>query len=93
MGQSKSRVKDLVTGDLVSHLLYGKEWIGIIISFKEDSIVDRGLHNEKALVQIQPGTAYEGFFKNKVTSKNMITPDLGYVSTNWLFRLELVNKT
>ena len=57
MEQSKSKVKDLVIGDLVTHVLYGKEWIGIILGFKpRDKKTNPDSRSEKTLVQIQPGT-------------------------------------
>lgn len=90
MEQSKSKIKDLVIGDLVTHVLYGKEWIGIILGFKpRDEKTNLDSRSEKTLVQIQPGTKYEGFFKNRVAKKDSINPNLGYVTTNWLFKIEI----
>ena len=34
MVQNTSAVKDLSTGDLVTHVLYGKEWVGVVLGFK-----------------------------------------------------------
>lgn len=87
MAQKSSRVKDLKAGDLVTHILYGREWIGIIISFKEDKDI-KDKHSERALVQIQPGTKYELFFEEKVIKKHKVSPSLGYVSTSWLFKIK-----
>ena len=86
MQTSKSRVKDLKVGDLVTHLLYGKEWVGIVLGFREDEN-PKTLHNEKTLVQVQPGTQHEFFFRKNVSKKNRISDNMGYVSTNWLFKL------
>ena len=89
MDQSTSRVKDLKVGDLVTHVLYGREWIGVIISFLSDggpSYYDS--KGEKALVQIQPGTKHDGFFDKIVARTNRVKDNLGYVSVNWLFKLE-----
>ena len=90
MGQSKSQTKELAVGDLVTHVLYGKEWGGRDLDFKTD---DGPLHarNEKALIQIQPGTRFENFFKTKVAPENKINDNLGYVTTNWLFKIEVKN--
>ncbi len=90
MDQSTSRIKDLSIGDLVTHVIYGKSWIGIILGFMQDenSMDSRG---EKALVKIQPGTKHEGFFKNKVASQYRMTDNIGFVTTNWLFKMELKN--
>ena len=74
-------------GDLVSHALYGKEWVGLIIDFVviDDLEPDP---KEKALVQIQPGTKHEGFFRDRMQAKSKVTDNLGYVSIHWLFKLE-----
>jgi hypothetical protein len=87
MVQEKSKTKDLSTGDLVTHVLYGKEWIGMIISFKETP-GKAGGHKEKALVQIQPGTKYDGFFRSRASKLNRVGPNLGFISINWLFKME-----
>ena len=88
MAQNTSKVKDLSIGDLVTHLLYGEEWVGVILGFKsgEYEKLPRG---EKSLVQIQPGTKYEGFFSRNVSSKDKLNDNLGYVTTNWLFKIEI----
>ncbi len=88
MGLNKSRIKDLAVGDLVTHVLYGKEWVGVILSFKEQSETP-GPRSEKALVQVQPGTKYETFFKDKVSKLDKISETIGYVTTNWLFKMEV----
>jgi len=92
--QSKSKIKELAAGDLVTHVLYGKEWVGIILEFKEgeESSPESSSRNEKALVQIQPGTKFEGFFKSKVSEENRVNDSLGYVTTNWLFKIEIKNE-
>lgn len=90
MEQNKSEVKNLAIGDLVTHVLYGKEWIGIILGFKPiENKSNLDSRNEKTLVQIQPGTKYEGFFKSRVSKKDSINPNLGYVTTNWLFKIRI----
>jgi len=83
----KSRNRDLLVGDLVTHALYGKEWIGIIIDFENDEEA-KGLSKKKALVQMQPGTKHDGFFNNRA-SHNRIHKNLGYVSIHWLFKIEV----
>jgi len=88
MGQNISKVKDLAVGDLVTHVLYGKDWVGMVLGFKSDNI-NNSSRSEKALVQIQPGTKFENFFKNKVSEKDRINENLGYVTTNWLFRIQI----
>tara|TARA_B100000287_G_scaffold333738_1_gene318907 strand:- start:337 stop:597 length:261 start_codon:yes stop_codon:yes gene_type:complete len=86
MARKSSRIKELTVGDLVMHILYGKEWIGVILDFKDDENV-KTRHNERALVQIQPGTKYEDFFEKRTLKKNKVNGNLGYVSTNWLFKI------
>jgi hypothetical protein len=90
MDLNTSRVKDLTIGDLVTHVLYGKEWVGMILGFKEE---EGKLQNrsEKSLIQMQPGTQFENFFENKVSAENRLNDSLGYVTTNWLFKIEVEN--
>ena len=90
MDPNTSRIKNLSIGDLVTHVLYGKEWVGMILGFKEDND-SYGSRSEKALVQIQPGTKFEGFFRDKVSAKDRMNENLGYVTTNWLFKIEIKN--
>ena len=92
MDPNKSRIKDLSVGDLVTHVLYGKEWVGVVLGFKDEN-GSYGNRNEKALVQIQPGTKFENFFKSKVAVKDKINDNLGYVTTNWLFKIEVNNES
>ena len=91
MYRDKSRTRDIKVGDLVTHVLYGREWIGVVISFHPAG--DSGsLHNEKALVQMQPGTKYDGFFEKRVGQRSRVAANLGYVSVNWLFRVIIRNE-
>lgn len=87
MSKDSLRVKDLSIGDLVTHILYGSTWIGVIVSFREEIMGISDKRRTQALVQIQPGTEFEGFFKrcSKADRKNN---NLGYVSVHWLFRIE-----
>jgi len=91
MDQVSSKIKDLKIGDLVTHILYGKEWIGVVLGFRNDDEKISHRHTEKALVQIQPGTKYEGFFDKKVSDANRVHANLGFISTSWLFKLEVNN--
>ena len=92
MALKKSKVKDLYEGDLVTHVLYGKEWVGMILDFIESPGTIASSRSEKALVQIQPGTKFEGFFKKKISEKDRINENLGYITTNWLFKIEIKNE-
>ena len=82
-----SKLRNLKKGDLVFHLLYGREWIGILLSLELET-EGLGSPKELAKVRMQPGTKYEFFFRTKVSKKNRITDSEGYVSSNWLFKLE-----
>lgn len=93
MAKKKSRIRGIRVGDLVYHVLYGKDWIGIILDII--SVYDYNdnrstTHREMAIVQMQPGTTHEYFFDKMVSNNNRITNSMGLVSTNWLFRLEVV---
>jgi hypothetical protein len=83
-----SKTKNLKVGDLVTHILYGKEWIGMITKFMDPEHQSQ-LNKEKALIQIQPGTKFDGFFNKNSLDSNRITQNLGYVSVNWLFKIEI----
>ena len=89
MSPRKSNNRDLQAGDLVTHALYGKEWIGVIIGFEEDEEEASNFSKKRALVQTQPGTKYDGFFEKKAVPKNRIHKNLGYVSIHWLFKIEV----
>jgi len=91
MQKKTSNVREIEVGDLVYHVLYGHEWVGIILDIIEvyDYNDNRSsTHREVALIQMQPGTEYEIFFKTMVSNSNKISDSMGLVSTNWLFRLQ-----
>jgi hypothetical protein len=75
---------DLEIGDLVTHVLYGRGWIGIIVDFKQGTLGTENKRDRKALVQLQPGTEHANFFKRSITCER-VNDSLGYVSVNWLF--------
>lgn len=79
--------EDLEIGDLVTHVLYGRGWIGIIVDFKESGLKSKDKTSRKALVQLQPGTEHANFFKRTFACEK-INDSLGYVSVNWLFRVK-----
>ena len=74
-------------GSLVTHLLYGRDWVGVLMGIEEEN---KGLSSprEIGLVQMQPGTKYQNFFKKNVSTSNRVNDTLGYVSINWLFILD-----
>jgi hypothetical protein len=81
------RVRNLKIGDLVTHVLYGEKWIGFIVGFKEETESPTGTKKEKALIQIQPGTEFENFFKRSLIA-DRVNENLGYVSVHWLFKIK-----
>lgn len=88
MSDSRKIYKKLKVGDLVTHALYGREWIGIIIEIEQGPDSDFNFRNTKALVQMQPGTKFDGFFEKNSLSENKIHSNMGYVSIHWLFRIK-----
>ncbi len=82
---SYKKSREIIVGDLVYHLLYGKEWVGLLLDFKQE---DTGLATPRdlALVQIQPNTMHDSFFLKSLT-KYRVTKDRGYVSVRWLYRM------
>jgi len=93
MYKKTSTVREIKVGDLVYHLLHGKEWVGVLLEIIDVHNLDGDsskhmLHRELGLVKMQPGTKHENFFAKMVSKNNRISDSLGFVSTNWLFKLE-----
>ena len=40
MERNTSRVKEISVGDIVTHVLYGKEWIGMVMGFKDEDAAE-----------------------------------------------------
>ena len=80
----------LKIGDLVTHVLYGRGWVGVIVDFKYESEELKEKRKRKALVQLQPGTEHENFFKRSLRYEKL-NDNLGYVSVHWLFRIREKN--
>jgi len=78
---------DIEVGDLVNHILYGRSWVGIVVAFREEIVGTLNKRKIKALVQIQPGTEFDGFFK-RCSVVYRVNNNLGYVSVHWLFRVK-----
>ena len=90
MSKKTSRSKNLQSGDLVTHVLYGEKWIGVILDFREEIIGTLDKRRKQALVQIQPGTEFEGFFR-RCSKTDRINDNLGFVSIHWLFKVREKN--
>ena len=78
----------IITGDLVYHVLYGSDWRALFLKYGD--LEKNGLSSgrQMCLVHLQPGTEYQFQFKKSLT-KYRITDSMGYVSLNWLRVLEL----
>ena len=77
--------KNFDVGDLVYHLLYGREWVGIIL---EVNPIEKGLSSGRkmALIHMIPGSEYDDHFENAFSEKEM--KGRGWVATNWLIKLK-----
>tara|TARA_R100001509_G_scaffold44375_1_gene24131 strand:+ start:1777 stop:2067 length:291 start_codon:yes stop_codon:yes gene_type:complete len=81
------RKKELRVGDLVNHILYGREWIAVVLKISESP--DTLTNKHRAMVRMVPGTRYERFFK-KYTDVVKVSEHQGWVSCNWLIKVEEV---
>ena len=88
MPKKKSTLRGLKVGDLVFHLLYGREWVGVLLEIVDVYADPDGKHNEMGLVKMQPGSKFQDFFRDMVSKNNRLTDSLGLVSTDWLFPLK-----
>ena len=77
------KVSALKVGDLVYHVMYGEEWLGIIMSLDPTPDVLTG--NERAKIHMVPGTEYEKYFQKSWTSPDYYCQ--GWVSSKWLIKL------
>jgi len=77
-------------GDLVYHLIYGKEWLAIVLDMKEveEKCVKKRnqLCREYVLVHMQSGSKYEDFFQSSLDSTRL-TQFSGLISYHWLRRV------
>ena len=81
-----TREPNLQIGDLVYHLLYGREWIGIILSLgekKEATKLDKD--KKQVLVRMVPGTEFSEFFGSRPTSLRE-SSNCGWITNHWLVK-------
>ena len=82
--------EDLIQiGDLVYHLIHGKEWVALVLNMDrvlENCINRRQLCREYVLVHMQSGSRYEYFFKSSHPSVR-VTDSSGLISCHWLRRM------
>ena len=83
------REQNLQVGDLVYHVLYGKDWLAMILSTipYSGSISTR---SEKILVKMIPGTEYEDFFEKRPVVFRQ-GQRRGWVSEHWLIKINSKN--
>ena len=92
MTNSFLKRKEIKPGDIVFHLLYGKEWLAIFVREmtvleKKDSRETSG-NRELMLVSMLPGLKYENFFSSHALRNYKMSDSVGFVSKNWLLKLE-----
>tara|TARA_R100001591_G_scaffold97938_1_gene104012 strand:- start:30 stop:317 length:288 start_codon:yes stop_codon:yes gene_type:complete len=86
------REANLGVGDLVYHILYGKSWLGMIISLEQPpsgSIVSKGRF-DKVLVRMIPGSEHSDFFETRPSAWRH-GHGRGWVSDHWLIKMDSQN--
>jgi|ETNvirenome_2_30_1030614.scaffolds.fasta_scaffold138449_1 hypothetical protein len=78
----------LKIGELINHVLYGKEWMGIVL--KIDNDLDVLIEDRKILVHMIPGTRYEKFFEKKWIPRDRVSDTRGWIYHRWVRRILLV---
>jgi hypothetical protein len=73
---------NLQIGDLVYHVLYGKDWLGVILKMEDE------LRNPRASVHMVPGTIHEWFFTRRPLGANPHSRT-GWVGKHWLIKIEI----
>ncbi len=78
------RNRDLKKGDLVYHVLYGRDFRAIVIESEEIPEDARG--KQRTMIHVVPGTRYQNYF-DRVPSQNRVGKYCGWVSTHWLIKV------
>ena len=80
-----SRNKIFTIGDLVSHILYGPDWVGLVLRFGTgaDSLTKR----RSVLIHMVPGTTYDKHFAKSYIARRESQLS-GWVAENWLRKIE-----
>lgn len=79
----------LRVGDLVYHLIHGKQWLAVVLNtdlVSENCINKKQLCREYVLVHMQGGTEYEDFFRTSHPSIK-VTDHSGLISYHWLRKI------
>ena len=69
-------------GDLVYHVMYGEEWLGVVMKF--DNAPDSLTGNSRAKVHMVPGSEYEKFFQRSWSIDDSTCQ--GWVASKWLIK-------
>ena len=75
----------LQIGDLVYHLIYGKEWIAVVLDLTEvkEKCIPERFCREYVLVHMQDGSKHEVFFR-RATNSTRVNDRRGLISYHWL---------
>ena len=93
MSRNNYRREALQIGDLVSHYLYSKDWLGVVLKLDDDR-PDALTGDNKVLVHMLPGRSYANFFLTLVHKTGTVSksePTLassGWVFRKWLWRID-----
>ena len=68
------------------HVLYGKEWLGMVVNFSKNPEPPRSVFKEIVLVQMIPGSRYEKYFRRK-PEKLKDNDYRGWISNKWLIKI------
>ena len=77
--------KGLITGDVVWHILYGREWLALLRELE----LNKTVRESRALVYMIPGTEYQHHF-NKFSSRLRESEKSGWIYLHWLRRAERI---
>ncbi len=77
-----------VRSDLVYHILYGKEWVGVLLAISEDSDFNKVEPFKIGLVHMLPNSKHSDYF-SKSLKRYRIHDNMGYISMTWLRKLSI----
>ena len=92
MSQNEHRQEALRTGDLVSHYLYSRDWLGVVLEVNKGLDVLTG--DNKVFVHMLPGRSYANFFLTLGRRSDIVDKDeprltsSGWVFRKWLWRID-----
>lgn len=74
--------------DLVYHILYGKQWVGVLLGISEDRSHNKVDPFRIGLVHMLPNSKYSDYF-SKTLKRYRIHDSMGYISMTWLRKLSI----